>query len=256
MKTRYLAVLTICLGLIFGVTRTGYTQDNTYTVHVRRNFGYGMGSDIQGALTIRLLGEEGKVDRVTFYIDDEVLYKTDEEPFSYQFNTEDFDPGTHRLYAEVLLDDGQSLTTSAVQYNFLSSKEANRQIRNVLIGIGGAIIGSMLIVGIIQSLVIGKEGKRPHQPGTPRSYGILGGTICRKCGRPFPRHIWGINLVVGRLDRCDNCGKWSMTVRATPKALKMAEEAELEALEEEVTGNRLEHNQENLLEDTKYFDEL
>lgn len=256
MKIRYLAVLTICLGLIFGVNQTGYAQDNTYTVHVRRDFGYGMGSDIKGTFTIRLLGDEEKVDQVTFYIDDFVLYSVDEAPFSYQFRTEDFDSGIHRLYAEVLLNDGQSIITSAVQYNFLSQNESNRQIRNVLIGIGGVILGTMAIVAIVQSLVISKNGKRSHQPGSPRSYGVLGGTICRRCGRPFSRHIWGMNLVVGRLDRCDNCGKWVMTNRATPKALRMAEEAEMEALEKDEGRIETQKNDEGLLEDTKYFDEV
>lgn len=256
MKTKILIALTICLGLIFGTAQIGYAQESTYTVHVRRDFGYGMGSDIQGTFSIRLLGDEEKVDRVTFFIDDEVLYETKEQPFSYQFKTEDFQSGIHRLYAEVLQTDGQSFETSAVQYNFLSQKEANRQIRNVLIWVGGAILGAMAIVAVIQSLVIAKEGKSPRQPGEPRSYGLLGGTICRKCGRPFPRHVWGMNLVVGRLDRCENCGKWVMTTRATPNALKLAEEAEMEAFEEDEKTIEFQENEGDHLEDTKYFDEI
>jgi hypothetical protein len=256
MKIKILTALTLCLGLFFSTAQIGYTQDSTYTVHLRRDFGYGMGSDIQGTFTIRLLGDEEQVDRVTFFIDDEVLFEVEEGPFSYQFKTEDFESGTHRLYAEVLQTDGQRFETSAVQYNFLSQGEANRQIRNVLIGVGGAILGAMAIVAVIQSLVIAKEGKSPHQPGTPRSYGILGGTICRKCGRPFPRHIWGMNLVVGRLDRCENCGKWVMTTRATPEALMLAEEAELEAFKEDEEIIEFQQNEGDHLDDTKYFDEI
>lgn len=256
MKIKFIIAVTLCIGFILAASQTGNAQDNTYTVHVRRDFGYGMGSDIQGTFTIRLLGDEEKVDRATFYIDDAVLYRTEEEPFSYQFKTEQFESGIHRLYAEVLLDDGQTIRTSAVQYNFLGQKEANRQIRNVLIWIGGAILGSMAIVAIIQSLLFNKYEKRSHQPGTPRNYGILGGTICRKCGRPFSRHIWGMNLVVGRLDRCENCGKWVMTTRTTPKALSLAEEAEMEDLEQDETGMEIQENEGDLLDDTKYFDEI
>jgi hypothetical protein len=256
MKTKFLLALLLCFGSIFITTQIGFAQDSTYTVHLRRDFGYGMASDIQGTFTIRLLGDEEQVDGVTFYIDDEVMYQTEEEPFSYQFKTEEFEPGIHRLYAEVVLNDGQCIETSAVQYNFLSTKEANRQIRNVLIGIGGAILGTMAIVAVIQSLVISKDGKRAHQPGTPRNYGILGGTICRKCGRPFQRHIWGINLLVGRLDRCDNCGKWVMTTRATPKALRMAEEAEMEDFESDEKGVEIQNTDEDHLDETKYFDSI
>ena len=74
MKTKILTALTICLGLIFSAVQIGYAQDSTYAVHLRRDFGYGMGSDIQGTFTIRLLGDEEQVDRVTFFIDDEVLF--------------------------------------------------------------------------------------------------------------------------------------------------------------------------------------
>ena len=256
MKAKFLAALTICLGLFFTAAQVGYAQDTTYTVHVRRDFGYGMGSDIQGTFTIRLLGDEEIVDSAAFFIDEVVLYRTDEAPFSYQFSTQEFESGMHQLYAEVLLNNGNTIRTNAVQYNFLSQKEAGRQIRDVLIWIGGAILGAVAIVALVQSLLISKDGKGTHQPGTPRNYGILGGTICRKCGRPFPRHIWGINLVVGRLDRCDNCGKWVMTTRATPKALQLAEEEEMQAIANEEPHVSLEKNEGDSLEETKYFDEV
>ena len=256
MKTKFPAALTICLGLFFSAAQVGYAQDTTYTVHVRRDFGYGMGSDIQGTFTIRLLGDEEKVESAEFFIDEAVLYRTDEAPFSYQFSTQEFESGMHRLYAEVLLNNGNTIRTNAVQYNFLSQKEAGRQIRDVLIWIGGAILGAVAIVAVVQSLLISKDGKGTHQPGTPRNYGIMGGTICRKCGRPFPRHIWGINLVVGRLDRCDNCGKWVMTTRATPKALQLAEEEEMQAIANEEPHVSLEKNEGDSLEETKYFDEV
>ncbi len=256
MKIKILIALILCLGLTFVFPKTGIAQDDTFTIHINKLFGYNMGSDIQGRFTIGLLGDTEKVSYVTFYIDDKVLERVEKEPFSYQFETEQFESGVHRLNAEILLDDSQTIKTSTVQYNFLSQKEANRQLRNLLLGIGGAIVGSMAIVALIQSLIIKKGGKRNHQPVTPRNYGILGGTICRKCGRSFPRHIWGINLVVGRLDRCDNCGKWVMTTRATPTALKMAEAAEIESLIQD--DKRVENwkNEVNLLDDTKYIDEI
>lgn len=256
MRIKFIIAVTLCLGFILAASQTGNAQDNTYTVHVRKDFGYSMDSDIQGRFTIRLMGDIDKVSKVTFYIDDAVLRSLEEEPFSYQFQTEQFEAGMHRLFAEVLLNNGNQYRTSIVQYNFLSQKEASKQITTVLIGIGGAVVGTLLIVALIQGLVINRDGKPRHQSGTPRNYGLLGGTICQKCGRSFPRHIWGINLVVGRLDRCDHCGKWSMTIRATPKALRMAEEAEQESFD----GGSLEVpvpvDNKDLLEETKYFDDI
>jgi hypothetical protein len=65
-----------------------------------------------------------------------------------------------------------------------------------------------------------------------------------------------MNLVVGRLDRCENCGKWVMTVRATPAALKAAEEAEWQAYEEEQAQAINPPDLDQDLDDTRYFDHL
>ncbi len=256
MKINIFIALTLCFGLTFAFLETGIAQDDAFTIHVSKDFGYNMGSNIQGRFTIQLLGDTEKVSNATFYIDDIVLESVDNLPFSYQFETEQFDSGMHQFFAEVLLDDDQTITTPAVKYNFLSQKEANQQVRNLLLGIGGAVVGSVALVALVQGLIISKGDKGNHQLGTPRHYGMLGGTICPKCGRPFPRHIWGINLLVGRLDRCDNCSKWVMTTRATPNTLKIAEEAEIESLKQDDKHLKVHKHEGDLLDETKYFDEI
>ena len=42
---------------------------------------------------------------------------------------------------------------------------------------------------------------------------------------PFARHIWGLNLVVGKYDRCPHCGKWSLVRSLPPDVLEAAVEA-------------------------------
>ena len=256
MKIKAIIAVILSLGLCFALPHSGFSQDDAYTVHVRKDFGYNMGSQIQGRFTVSLSGEEQGVAAVAFFVDDTLLSQFEAPPFRVQFQTEEFEPGIHQIYAEVHFEDGRSQITNSVQYNFLSQKEVNQQVKRVLIGIGSAILGAILLVFVIQSLVIKGSDKKSVQPGAPRSYGILGGTICPKCGRPFPRHIYGMNLVVGRLDRCDHCGKWSMTVRATPKALRMAEKAELDGLENEEGEIEIRENKKDILEDTKYFDKI
>jgi ribosomal protein L32 len=85
---------------------------------------------------------------------------------------------------------------------------------------------------------------------------MLGGTVCPKCGRPFPRHLFGIKLIVGRLDRCDNCGKWVMTNRATPAALRAAEEAEKADLVADEAVTAVKEDNSPSLDDTRYMDDL
>jgi len=256
MKIKTIIVLFLTLCLSIASTLAVNAQDSDFQIRVRKDFGYNMGSNIQGRFTISLIGDEKAINSVNFYVDDVLVQRLETEPYRYQFQTDEFDPGMHRIYAEIELNDGGKQMTSYAQYNFLSRSEANRQMRTVLLVIGGVVVGSLLLVALIQHLIIKKSGESPRQAGAPRNYGILGGTICKKCGRPFPRHIWGFNLVVGRLDRCDNCGKWTMTVRATPKALRLAEEAELESAAADSQGFELEKDEKDLLEETKYFDDI
>lgn len=257
MRAKGLIIILIIIGLFLIPPSAAAAQDDDFSINVRRDFGYGMGNTIQGRFTVRLLGEEAVVDRVSFLIDKEIFATVDSAPFKYQFSTEDFEPGYHQLAAKVHFVDGSVETTPAAQFRFLSSTEANRQIRDLMLVLGGVVIGAVLITAFVQSLLTKKTKNHTPSTGKPRSYGLLGGTICPKCGKPFPRHIWGMNLVVGRLDRCEHCGKWVMTVRATPAALSAAEQLE-DIAESEPKGEMRSPHPDAVdeIDDTKYFDEI
>jgi len=97
--------------------------------------------------------------------------------------------------------------------------------------------------------------RRGKQPVEGQQYGLLGGTVCPKCGSPFPRHIWGLKLVVGRLDRCEYCRKWVMTTRATPDALREAESAftsNLTKVDDQVPFTESKDD----LDQTRYIDQI
>lgn len=254
---RKLFIFLIVIAILGSVsTSLVRAQDEDYRVHVRKEFGYNWGADIQGRFSIRLLGDETQVAQVRFFIDDTLLATVSSAPYRFQFRTDDFADGVHHLFAEVQLKDGRNITTSALSYNFLDSQDANQDVGRILLYIGGALLGTLLIMGLVQGVILKSRDTSPHQPGEARQYGLLGGTICPKCGRPFPRHIWGMNLVVGRLDRCENCGKWVMTVRATPSALKAAEEAEWRAYQAEQAQAINPPDLDQDLDDTRYFDHL
>jgi hypothetical protein len=256
MKRKLFIFLIVVIILGSVSTPVVRAQEEEYRVHVRKEFGYNWGADIQGRFSVRLLGDETQVEQVGFFIDDTLLDTVKSAPFRVQFHTDDFADGVHRLFAEVQLKDGRNITTSALTYHFLDPQDANQDVGRIFLYIGGALLGTLLIVGLLQVVLLKSRDTRSHQPGEPRQYGLLGGTICPKCGRPFSRHIWGMNLVVGRLDRCKNCGKWVMTVRATPAALKAAEEAEWQAYEEEQAQAINPPDLDQDLDDTRYFDHL
>ncbi len=256
MKTKYIAIIILVLTSLLFSAQPALAQDYEYTVHVRKDFGYSWANDIQGSFSIALIGDEENVKSVNFFIDDEILATLDSSPFRYQFNTEDFNPGAHQLYGEVFLKDGSSQLTPALIYDFLARETSSQQIKKIFLIIGGILLGVIAIVTFVQTVFLKGKKQGTREPGAPRSYGLMGGTICPKCGRPFPRHIYGMNLVVGRLDRCDNCGKWVMTVRATPEVLRMAEEAELEAVKADETETIRPAKERDNLEDTRFFDDL
>jgi ribosomal protein L32 len=143
-----------------------------------------------------------------------------------------------------------------VQYNFVSPEDEKEQVGGIVGVIFGGILVTLLVVGLIQGALLKGSKKGLHQPGEPRNYGMLGGTVCPKCGRPFPRHLFGIKLIVGRLDRCDNCGKWVMTNRATPAALRAAEEAEKADLVADEAVTAVKEDNSPSLDDTRYMDDL
>lgn len=247
----------IVLLLLAGVNSSVAAQTSSdYAVHLRRDFGYGGGVNIRGKFTISLVGDEAEVAQVRFLLDGETMATRTSPPFRFQFQTDDYGFGTHRLWAEVQLKDDTLLTTEALQYNFVSPETEREQIIPLFIGIGGALVVTLIIVGGIQYLISrGKSGGR-RQPGEARRYGLLGGAICPKCGRPFVRHLWGMNLVVGRLDRCDNCGKWVMTTRATPEALQAAEAAEQAAEQADQVAADDAWRPEDSLDETRFVDEI
>ena len=256
MKKKSLFCVLILAALLFGQIGVVFAQEDDYTVHMSRNFGYGGGVNIRGVFTISLRGGEAAVRNVRFIIDGETLAEVGSAPFTFKFETDDYGFGVHDLWAEVELRDGSSLTTSSVQYNFVSPEEEREQVGSVMGVILGGVVVILLIVGLVQGTLLKGSRKERHQPGEPRNYGMMGGTICPKCGRPFPRHFFGLNLVVGRLDRCDNCGKWSMTTRATMAELHTAEDAEKAELVADQAVTVVKEDQKSALDDTQYIDQI
>jgi hypothetical protein len=180
----------------------------------------------------------------------------EEAPFRFQFHTDDYEYGRHRLSARVTLYDGRVVNTTFVGMNFLSPEDERSSVTTLFVGLGGVLVLALVIYALLQTLVFKRKPSRHGGTGEAHYYGILGGTICPKCGRAFPRHIWGINLGVGKFDRCEHCGKWSMTTRAAPEALRAAEAAELEAQQVDQEAGSFHDQEKDILEDTRYMDEI
>ena len=212
------ALIFVILLSIFGGLGTAVAQEeNQLTLRLSRDFGTGLGNNIQGRFSFRAEGPDN-LTRVSFYIDEQLVGEDSTAPFRLQFETGSYPVGIHILYAVGLTDDGQELQSNNITRNFISSSSANRTVLLIVVPILILSIGGSLLAAWITNR--GRKGSTDINV-----HGPFGGTICPKCHKPFARHIWGINLVAGKYDRCPHCGKWSLVRAMNPDVLNAAVEA-------------------------------
>jgi len=223
-KIRISLLLTFCLMLTsFG---NAFAQAEELVLNLSRDFGYSSGTGrIQGAFSMKIKGPDDLV-RVVFLIDGQPVNDDTETPFQFQFNTDSYSLGIHTLNARGYTAGGLELQSNEYRREFVSAGEGLKSGGALLLPIIGITLLAILLSFGLPALL--GRGKRSELPlGSPRNYGFQGGAICPKCSRPFAVHLFGVNLVVGKLDRCPYCGKWSIVRRKGLVELRAAEAAEL-----------------------------
>lgn len=226
-------VYLVLLMLIF--VMPAFAQDGTEVeLHLSRDFGYSSGTGkIQGTFSMSASGP-AEVTKVVFYIDNQPIGEDNEPPFRIQFNTDSYPLGPHTLKAVGVTVDGQEIPSNEIRNEFVSAEEGWQAGMKLAL----PLLGVVLLVALVSILgpALFLRGKKSYlPPGTTRTYGISGGTICPKCNRPFSIHFFGFNMIVGKLDRCPYCGKWSLVKRYSQAELRAAEEAELEFMKNEIS---------------------
>jgi Bacterial Ig domain len=202
-------------------------QGTRLSLNLSRNFGYSSGSGrIQGQFTLKASGP-ANLQRVEFYIDDQQIGEATQSPFSISFNTGSYSPAQHSLSATGYTSDGQELHSNVINAQFITSEQANQSTLRIILPILVVVLGAILLSALIPML--SRRGKTESlAPGAQRNYGMMGGTICPKCRRPFSIQFWGINMLAGKLNRCPYCGRWSIVRRQSIAELRAAEQAELD----------------------------
>lgn len=217
---RFVAVWLLMAGLLWA-TAVQAQESESLRLSLSRDFGASTGSGIQGRFSYRVEGPDNLI-RVEFYLDDQIIGEDEEPPFRYQFQTDNYENGLHTLYAVGFLADGSERRSNEIRRNFISGSEATRSALWLIVPLLILIIGGRLV-----SSWIANRGRKTT--GTRNVHGPFGGTICPKCNKPFAMHIWGLNILVGKFDRCPHCGKWSVVRRVHPDVLDAAVEAMLNA---------------------------
>jgi hypothetical protein len=248
-KIQYLLVSIIILACVSPVLAQ---EEAELRLMLRRNFGYAAGSDMQGAFTIRASGPED-LQRVVFYIDDEMMGEAAGLPFELRFHTESFSLGPHSLTAVGFTTTGRQVSSNRLQVNFVSADEGFQSGMRIALPLLGIVFGLIVLSIVFSFATSGKLKNLP--PGTPRKYGAAGGAICPRCGRPFSRHFFSPNMLVGKLERCPFCGKWSILAAQPLSILRSAEAAELEeTAEHEAVKQDDEEHLRKELDESRYLE--
>jgi len=165
------------------------------------------------------------LERVEFYIDDTRIGEDADAPFVLQFVTDNHPLGAHTLHATGYTNEGMKLESNVLTAQFVSPSEGAGTALKIVIPILVVVFGGMLLAALVPILT----GRRTVQrePGAPRSY-TMGGGICPKCSRPFGFHLYGLNLLGYKFDRCPYCGMWSAVGYASAEKLRAAEQAEVD----------------------------
>lgn len=221
-----------------------------------RDFGYGgFGNDIQGLFSLKIKNPPSNLVRVEFFIDNTSIGFDSEAPFSLQFNTDSYPLGDHTLSAKGFTSQGGEIDSNKIQVQFVPASAGTQAVMKIV----GPIIGLVLLMILVffaVPLILNKGKLSSLPPGTQRNYGVGGGAICPKCGRPFPLRLWFINIGISKIDRCPYCGKWSLVRRRSLDELRAAEAAEISQSQE--TANIPPESEEEKLrkeiDDSKYQD--
>ena len=218
--------LVAALALVIGLAVVGPigAQDGQVRLSLSKAWGYSLGGQIQGLMNLSVAGPKDAVS-ARFELDGQEITTVTKSPFSIQFNTDKYPRGWHKFSATVQTSSERTLKSNTISAEFVSAEQGWQVAQRIIIPLAAIVIIAMLASLGGQFLLSGRRKQRP-EPGAPRNYGIEGGAICPKCGRPFARHFLSPNLLVGKLERCPYCGKWSIVAAASHEALAAAEAAE------------------------------
>lgn len=254
-KIPWLAFACLFWLLIAAAPRPDTPAPDELRLRLSKVFGYASLAvrEVQGVFDLKAEASETVVlQRVWFYLDDNLLGEDAEAPFELRFSTDQFSLGMHSLTAIAITADGRELTSNVIETKFVTSEEGMK----AGLSFAGPILAltfGFMILSFVWTF-IAERGVRNIAPGTPRKYGLAGGAICPRCNRPYARHFWAPNLGVGKYDRCPFCGKWAIVRAQSLETLRQAEatELEIEAANAARTPVSEEERLRKALEDSRY----
>jgi hypothetical protein len=217
VDVRRVSLFVFLITLLAFVPAMAQEEYPTLTLRLHRDFGYRGGCQIQGRFSMHVDGPDD-LTRVQFFIDGHVVGEIEQKPFVFTFSTGEYPLGAHILQAKGYTASGEILSSEQREVEFVSAETGTLAAVKIVL----PLLAGIAAVTVLAALVTGSYGRR-RGADHPGEYGIAGGAVCPKCGLPFSRHVLSPNVVVGKLERCPHCTRWSIVRRAKPEALELAE---------------------------------
>jgi hypothetical protein len=242
-----MTMLLLLLALFAGDARAQEAPE--LELRLIRTFGYGGINEIEGNFNLAL-SDPPPLERAEFLFDGQVVHTATSEPFEYRFHTGEYSPEVHTMSALGYTPAGDVLASNSITMRFLSDQEARQAVTGIIVPMLTLILGIMAGGFLLSAFVARRRGFVPGQ------YGSAGGAICPRCGMPYSRHVFSLNLITGKLERCPHCGKWAIVGRASPLALQQAENLLREgSLESRASSEDEEARLRRMLEESKFDEE-
>jgi len=215
-KQRFFYLMTLLILMLPASVKAQESQPDL-NLYLIRNFGYGGIGEIQGNFTLKIRDPQAELDKIEFYLDEELIATVLQEPYEYKFHTSSYPEGKHIFYAVGTLDDGTLLKSNRITKVFLSSGQAWSETEGLIVPVLLFAAG-LTVLGLVIPVLLSR--KKDFVLG---KYGPAGGAVCPRCDLPFSRFFLSPNLLVGKLVRCPHCGKISIRARASQGQLQEAE---------------------------------
>ena len=215
-KQRFFNLMTLLILLLPASVNAQEAQPDL-NLYLIRNFGYGGIGEIQGNFTLKIRDPLAELDKIEFYLDEELIATILQEPYEYKFHTSSYPEGEHTLVAVGTLVDGTTLKSNRITKVFLSSGQAWSETEGLIVPVLLFAAG-LTVLGLVIPVLLSR--KKDFVLG---KYGPAGGTVCPRCDLPFSRFFLSPNLLVGKLVRCPHCGKISIQARVSQDQLQEAE---------------------------------
>ena len=153
--------------LLLLLPRLALGQNPSFSLQLRREFGYGGSGEIQGRFRLIAQGP-ADLQRVTFWMDSQVVREMDQPPWEWSFHTDAFREGLRTLHATGWTRSGLELPSETIQVRFVSASGARlAALRMVALLLGG--VGIVLAISGTLTLWLSR-GPKSGDPNHARPW--------------------------------------------------------------------------------------